>query len=180
MTVDTNGDTRHCCELGKNPEAFLKEAEMPDFKVFLLWVMNNHKRIGAASSLKNYWRVLRMHILDKTGRVFNESDRRDIRNVRYIFGTRGNLTDYSIPHSISKISRSSSVSVHSRWKNRSQVAMICIFGSIPTGSLMIQYFRMSVNGFSIPQGYLWADFSVADCAPSSIPESSLSSPTSMT
>ena len=28
-----------------------------------------------------------MHILDKTGRVFSESDKRDIRNVRYILGT---------------------------------------------------------------------------------------------
>jgi hypothetical protein len=89
MAVNTNGDTRHCLELGKHPEAFLKEAETPDLKVFLLWVMNNYKRIGAASSLKIYWRVLQMHILDKTGRVFSESDKRDIRNVRYIWGSEG-------------------------------------------------------------------------------------------
>jgi len=49
--------------------------------------MNNYKRIGAASSLKIYWRVLQMHILDKTGRVFSESDKRDIRNVRYVLGS---------------------------------------------------------------------------------------------
>ena len=84
MTFDINKDTRHCRELGKHPEAFLREAETPDFKVFLLWVMNNHKRIKAASSLKNYWRILLMHILNKTDRVFSESDKRDIRNVRYI------------------------------------------------------------------------------------------------
>jgi hypothetical protein len=87
MAVNTNGDTRHCLELGKHSEAFLKEAETPDLKVFLLWVMNNYKRIGAASSLKIYWRVLQMHILDKTGRVFSESDKRDIRNVRYVLGS---------------------------------------------------------------------------------------------
>ncbi len=39
MAVNTNGDTRHCLELGKHPEAFLKEAETPDLKVFLLWVI---------------------------------------------------------------------------------------------------------------------------------------------
>ncbi len=84
MTVNTNEDTRHCRELEKHSKAFLKEAEMSDLKVFLLWVMNNYKRIRAASSLKIYWRVLQMHILDKTDRVFSESDKRDIRNVRYI------------------------------------------------------------------------------------------------
>ena len=87
MAVNANGDTRHCLELGKHPEAFLKEAETPDLKVFLLWVMNNYKRIGAASSLKIYWRVLQMHILDKTGRVFSGSDKRDIRNVRCFLGS---------------------------------------------------------------------------------------------
>ncbi len=46
--------------------------------------MNNYKRIRAVSSLKNYWWVLRMHILDKTDRVFSESDKRDIRNVRNV------------------------------------------------------------------------------------------------
>jgi hypothetical protein len=112
MAVDTNEDSRHCYELGKRPDIFLKEAESPDLKVFLLWVMNNYKRIGAASSLKNYWRVLRMHILDKTGRVFSESDKRDIRNVRNVLGPEETLTDRSAPRSIPNISRFSFVFVH--------------------------------------------------------------------
>jgi len=112
MAVDTNGDSRHCYELGKRPDTFLKEAESPNLKVFLLWVMNNYKRIGAASSLKNYWRVLRMHILDKTGRVFSESDKRDIRNVRNVLGPEETLTDRSAPRSIPNISRFSFVFVH--------------------------------------------------------------------
>ena len=87
MAVNTNEDTRHCLELEKHPKVFLKEAETPDLKVFLLWVINNYKRIEAASSLKIYWRVLQMHIFDKTDRVFSESDKRDIRNVRYILGS---------------------------------------------------------------------------------------------
>lgn len=45
--------------------------------------MDNYNRIGVASSLRNYWRVLRMHILDKANQDFDPRDRRDIRNVRY-------------------------------------------------------------------------------------------------
>lgn len=34
-----------------------------------------------------------MYILDKHGRSFNESDMRDMRNVRYNVGPRGNVAD---------------------------------------------------------------------------------------
>ena len=47
--------------------------------------MNRYKKIKAASSLKNYSRVLRMHILDTTGRALNESKEKDIRNVKYLY-----------------------------------------------------------------------------------------------
>ena len=173
MTVDTNEDSRHCYELEKRSDTFLKEAESSNLKVFLLWIMNNYKRIETVSSLKNYWRVLRMHILDKTGRVFSESDKRDIRNVRNVLKSEETLTDRSISRSISNISRFSFVFVHFSWKNSSQIAMICIFDSILTESLMIRYFRMSVSEFSISQKYLWANSSIVDCALSSISESSL-------
>lgn len=46
--------------------------------------MNNYKKIETALSLKLYWRILQMHILDKIDWIFNENDKRDIRNVRYI------------------------------------------------------------------------------------------------
>ncbi len=180
MAVDTNGDTRHCHELKKRPNTFLKKAESPNLKVFLLWVINNYKRIRAASSLKNYWRVLRMHILDKTDRVFSESDKRNIRNVRNVLGPEETLTNRSTPRSISNISRFNFVFVHFPWKNLSQIATIYIFSSIPTRSLMIRYFWISVNEFSISQEYLWANSSIVDCALSSILESSLIFPTSMT
>ncbi len=179
MTVDTNEDSRHCYELEKRSNIFLKEAELSNLKVFLLWIMNNYKRIETASSLKNYWRVLRMHILDKTGRVFSESDKRDIRNVRNVLRSEETLTDRSISRSISNILRFSFVFIHFSWKNSSQIATICIFDSILTESLMIRYFRMSVSEFSISQKYLWANSSIVDCALSSISESSLIFSTSM-
>ncbi len=173
MTVDTNENSRHCYKLEKRSNIFLKEAESSNLKVFLLWIMNNYKRIETVSSLKNYWRVLWMHILDKTGRVFSESDKRDIRNVRNVLKSEETLTDRSISRSISNISRFSFVFVHFSWKNPSQIAMICIFDSILTESLMIRYFQMSISEFSISQKYLWVNSSIVDCALSLISESSL-------
>lgn len=73
---------RFCGELGYNPETFLTDAQVPDFKTFWKWMMDRYNRIGVGSSLKNYWRVLRMHALDKADRDFNPCERRDIRNVR--------------------------------------------------------------------------------------------------
>ena len=55
---------------------------MPDFKVFWKWTLDRYKRVDAASSLNNYWRVLKMHLLDKADRDFDQRERRDIRNVR--------------------------------------------------------------------------------------------------
>jgi len=44
--------------------------------------MDRYNRINVASSLRNYWRVLRMHALDIADRDFDPRERRDIRNVR--------------------------------------------------------------------------------------------------
>ena len=44
--------------------------------------MNNYNRIEASSNIKNYWRVLRMYVLEKHDRFFNESDIKDMRNVK--------------------------------------------------------------------------------------------------
>ena len=179
MTIDTNEDSKHCYELKKRPNTFLKEAKSPNLKVFLLWVINNYKRIEVASSLKNYWRVLRMHILNKTSRVFNESDKRDIRNVRNVLRPKETLIDRSTSRNILNISRFNFVFVYFSWKNSSQIATIYIFNSIFIESLIIRYFRMSVNEFSISQEYLWANSSIVDCALSSIPKLSLIFPTLM-
>ncbi len=74
---------RFCGELDYNPETFLTDAQVPDFKVFWKWTMDRYNRIGVASSLNNYWRVLRMHALDKSDRDFDPRERRDIRNVTH-------------------------------------------------------------------------------------------------
>jgi len=77
-----NSSNRHCRELGHNAHGFPKEAQVPDFKVFWRWTLDRYKRIDAGSSVKNYWRVLRMYILDKADRDFDQSKRRYIHNVR--------------------------------------------------------------------------------------------------
>ena len=45
---------------------FLDKPDLAEIKSYWEWVMDNHPRIRAGSSLKNYWRVLQMHILDRT------------------------------------------------------------------------------------------------------------------
>ncbi|KAL8989941.1 MAG: hypothetical protein Q9177_001280 [Variospora cf. flavescens] len=70
----------HCRELEYDPRLFLKEAQVPDFKIFWKWTLDRYKRVDAASSLNNYWRVLKMHLLDKADRDFDQRERRDIRN----------------------------------------------------------------------------------------------------
>jgi len=66
---------RFYCELGYNPGTFLEDAQVPDFKIFWKWTMDRYNRIGVASSLKNYWRVLRMHALDNADRDFDPRER---------------------------------------------------------------------------------------------------------
>ncbi len=53
-----------------------------------------------------------MHILNKINRVFSESDKRNIRNVRNILRLEKTLTDRSISRSILNISRFNFVFVH--------------------------------------------------------------------
>ena len=55
---------------------------MPDFKIFWKWTLDRYKRVVAASSLNNYWRVLKIYLLDKADRDFDQPERRDIKNVR--------------------------------------------------------------------------------------------------
>ncbi|MCJ1422042.1 hypothetical protein MMC32_008411 [Xylographa parallela] len=71
---------RFCGELYYNSYAFLTEAQIPDFKIFWRWTLDRYEGIKTASSLKNYWRVLRMHILDKADRDFSPREKRDVHN----------------------------------------------------------------------------------------------------
>lgn len=59
---------------------------IPDLKVVWSWVIDNYSRIGASSSLENYWRVLQVYdryILNKHGRPYNDNDIKE-----------GNVLDY--------------------------------------------------------------------------------------
>lgn len=67
--------------MGKDLDTFLKEADMPDIKTYWEWVVDRYSKIKAVSSLKNYWRTLRMHMFDKIGRAIPDDDNQDIRNV---------------------------------------------------------------------------------------------------
>ena len=60
--------------MGKDPEVFLKDADMPDIKTYWEWVVDRYPKIRAGSSLKNYWRTLRMHMFDKINRAILEDD----------------------------------------------------------------------------------------------------------
>lgn len=92
---------------------------MPDFKVFWKWTLDRYKRIDAASSVKNYWRVLRIHILDKADRDLDPCEKRDIRNVRCPFPeTRKPHADVSAAYSTSINSPTSTASVCFPRKNR--------------------------------------------------------------
>lgn len=45
--------------------------------------MNRYNKISVTSSLRNYWRILRMHVFDIANQDFELRERRNIRNVRY-------------------------------------------------------------------------------------------------
>ncbi|KAL2048924.1 hypothetical protein ABVK25_010777 [Lepraria finkii] len=83
--------SRFCDELRREPETFLQEAQVPDFKIFWKWTLDRYKRIKTASSLKNYWRVLRMHILNKADRDFDPRERKDIHNYLNLL-----ITEYGL------------------------------------------------------------------------------------
>ncbi|KAL9577130.1 MAG: hypothetical protein Q9203_007573, partial [Teloschistes exilis] len=63
-----------------DPIILLKHAQTADIKTFWKWAVDSYNRITVAASLRVYWRVLRMHALDKADRVFDEREKRDIHN----------------------------------------------------------------------------------------------------
>ncbi len=141
--------------------------------------MDNYNRIGVASSLRNYWRVLRMHILDKANRDFDPRDRRDIRNVRYWFLRASEAPRWRLGYtSISIYLSMSMASAFSLRRSQSSASMISTFSSIYTGCLIIWHSRMSGSGFKLPPAYLRPPFSVADRAPCSTLGSNLTIPMS--
>ena len=74
---------RFCDELDYSSKIFLKNAQISDFKIFWKWTMNRYNRINVISSLRVFWRILRMYAFVIVDRDFDFSEKRDIRNVRY-------------------------------------------------------------------------------------------------
>jgi hypothetical protein len=53
-----------------------------DVKTFFDWMEENHRQsIKADSTLGNYWRVFKRLYVRETGRIIDESMRKDIMNV---------------------------------------------------------------------------------------------------
>ncbi|MCJ1475489.1 hypothetical protein MMC13_004152 [Lambiella insularis] len=104
MATNNDGSrVRYCTQTKQDPHTFLRNAVAPDFKTFWEWVMDMYPRIGAASSLKNYWRVLRMYMEREVDRTIRESDP-DNKDVLNVGGTTARLQESILTlvnHSIS-------------------------------------------------------------------------------
>ncbi|KAI9762363.1 MAG: hypothetical protein M4579_000513 [Chaenotheca gracillima] len=75
---------RFCHELSETPEAFLIDATAADYKTFLKWTLDRYRGIKASSTFDLYWRVLKMHYLERTGHLLNESVCRDVTNYKKV------------------------------------------------------------------------------------------------
>ena len=174
-TAVTDSPSRYCSECSYDSETFFKDAQVLDFKVFWKWTLNHYNRIKMAFSLKNYWWVLCMHILNKADQDFNQSERRDIYNVSCVdyLDSEKFFTDVLTMHSISTHSLMSIISTLCPKRSLSLTLMISITFFTHTGSLMIKHTMMSVSGFRWPQGFLQLSFLVVDHAHCLIPKSNL-------
>ena len=72
---------RYCKKQRVDFRVFLKEADVPDFKIFWEWALDKYPGLRAASTLQNYWRVLRMYMREEVGRQLSELEQSDVRNV---------------------------------------------------------------------------------------------------
>jgi hypothetical protein len=64
----------------KDPVAFIKTADAPDFKIYLTWRLKN-SRITREQSLDTYWKVLSMYYMRTAMRYVDEGIMLDIHNV---------------------------------------------------------------------------------------------------
>ena len=64
----------------KDPVAFLKSAEAPDYKIYLTWRLN-HSRITRVQSMDTCWKVLSMHYMRTAYRYMDEGIMLDIHSV---------------------------------------------------------------------------------------------------
>ena len=73
-----------CLVMNQDAKTLLQTATADVLKTFLVWTLDQHRGVKAASSLNNYWRVLKMIALDETGHRMEESIVRDVNNVRIL------------------------------------------------------------------------------------------------
>lgn len=141
---------------GGDPDKLLETVGAPDFKAFLEWICG-WSRIESEGSLGNYWKVLRMHILDKRKRPLDDSTWRDVINVSFHSSRR--LFQYALLTfvlcSSRKNSQSSTGSVGFRKRKASAVSMTSITFSSFYGSSMIRPFPMSSNGTKSQPAFSW-------------------------
>lgn len=145
----TNSSTKFCGELGHNSEIFFKAAQVLNFKIFWRWTLNRYKRIKTTFNFKNYWRVLRMHILDKIDWDFNQRERRNIHNVSCLNYLNLNkfFADVLTMHSISTYSLMNIIFALCLKRSLSLTLTIFIFFFIHIEFLIIKHTRTSVNEF---------------------------------
>ena len=174
-TAVTDPSSRYCSECSYDFKTFFKDAQVPDFKVFWRWMLNHYNRIKTVFSLKNYWWVLHMHILDKADWDFNQSERRDIHNVSCVdYLDSGKFsTDVLAMHSISTHSLTSIISALCPKRSLSLTLTISTTFFTHTEFLMIKHTTMSVSRFRWPQGFLQLSFLIVDHAHCLILESNL-------
>lgn len=167
---------RFCSKLSYNSEIFLTDTQVSDFKVFWKWMINHYNRISMGLSLKNYWRVLRMHALNKADWDFDSRKKRDICNVRCWFLQALRTSHWCL--------ESASISIYLLMsmaftlypkRNRSSALTISTFFFIHTECLMTWHSRMNDSGFKLPPAYSQPPFSVVACVHCSILESRLTS-----
>ena len=73
---------KYCEKLGHEPSTFLKETEVPNFKLFWQWTLDVGNGIEAKSSMGIYWRQMCMYIKHHAIRNIDPLERDDIQNVR--------------------------------------------------------------------------------------------------
>ena len=69
-----------CADIKEDRETFVANAQAEDLKTFLRWTVDRYPKVRASNSLCSYWRALKMHIVDSTGRALDDSIVRDVLN----------------------------------------------------------------------------------------------------
>lgn len=93
---------RFCSDIDEPVDTFLQHAAAEDFKTFLEWILDKYSEVLARDSFSNYWRVLKMYILDYCGRELNDGIKRDVTNVRALAANNRHSLIYYVVDSTRK------------------------------------------------------------------------------